>query len=109
MDWQEKAAALAGLTELAVCFREKQWRIGGPEPWYVQQRIYIKDDCVLRGVYGNGDTPQEAIEDHWKHLVTELPANQYLVICASDSERRRAVRWNGFMWQDVPEPKRDAA
>ena len=108
MDWQQKAEALASLTELAICFREKQWRIGGDEPWYVQQKIDIRDGCCLHGAYGNGYTPQEAIEDHWKRLVDDLSSDQYLVIEAA-ADKRRAVRWNGFMWQDMPEPKREAA
>lgn len=107
MDWQQKAEALAGLTELAICFREKQDRIGRPQSWYVRQTIDIKDGPCLHGAFGNGHTPQEAIENHWQRLVDELPADKYLVVRAAD--KRRAVRWNGFMWQDVPEPDREAA
>lgn len=107
MDWQQKAEALACLAELAVCFREKQWRIGGPEPWYIQQSIDIRDGGCLHGAYGNGYTPQEAIENHWRRLVDELPPDKYLVV--RNGDKRRAVRWNGFMWQDVPELDREAA
>src|SRR5579863_3939820 len=98
MDWQQKAEALAGLTELAIRFREKQWRIGGPEPWYVEQKIDICDGYTLDGAYGNGFTPQEAVENHWRRLVDELPPTKWLVV--RDGEKRHAVRWNGFMWQD---------
>lgn len=108
MDWQQKAEALAGLTELAIHFREKQWLIGGPEPWYVQQKIDIREGGCLHGAYGNGYTPQEAIENHWKRLVDDLAADQYLIV-RSSTDDRRAVRWNGFMWQDVPEAKPKAA
>jgi hypothetical protein len=108
MDWQHKAAALAGLCEFSIKFREAQWRIGGPEPWYISQGIEVANGRFLTGTYGNGYTPQEAIENHWKVLVDELPAGEWLVIRAM-SEDRRAVRWNGFMWADHPEPKRDAA
>lgn len=107
MDWQQKAEALSGLTDLAICFREKRDRIGGHEPWYVLQKIDIKDGSCLHGAYGNGATPQEAIEDHWKRLVDELPPDKYLI--ARWADKRRAVRWNGFMWQDVPEPERETA
>ena len=60
MDWQQKAEALAALCELRIKFRERQWRIGGPEPWYVEQRVEVKDGSILCGQYGNGSTPEEA-------------------------------------------------
>jgi hypothetical protein len=104
MDWQQKAEALAALTEFNIKFRERQWRIGAAEPWYVSQRIDVKETggSVLTGTYGNGSTPQEAVEDHWQRLVDGLKPTEYLVVRAGDSERR-AVRWNGFMWVDVIE------
>jgi hypothetical protein len=105
MDWQQKAEVLAGLAELSIKFREKEWRIGAAEPWYVNQGIDVGGDGLLRGTYGNGHTPQEAIENHWRLLVTELPGGSYLVTRSPTDERRR-VRWNGFMWADVPEPNR---
>lgn len=108
MDWQQKAEALASLGELSIKFRERENRIGGPDPWYVSQRIEIKDGPCLLGSYGNGYTPQEALEDHWETLTTRLKPDQYLVIRGL-SDDRKAVRWNGFMWADVHEPKRDAA
>lgn len=103
LDWQQKAAALAALAELSIKCRKAG-------DWYVSQNVEIKDNSVLRGEYGNGSTPQEAIEDHWQRLVTNLEKSPlYLVARAGGGEDRRAVRWNGFMWQDVPEPKREAA
>lgn len=108
MEWQQKAAALAALCELRIKFRPAEWRIGGPEPWYVEQQIEVKDGSILCGTYGNGFTPEEAILDHWQKLVTDLPRDQYLVVRAYRDERR-AVRWNGFMWEDVPEPSRKPA
>ena len=107
MDWQQKAEALASLTELSIKFRERENRIGSAEPWYVSQKIDIKDGGCLVGSYGNGNTPQEAIEDHWEVLTTKLNRDQYIVVRGL-SDERKAVRWNGFMWADVPEPKRDA-
>jgi hypothetical protein len=107
MDWQQKAEALAALGELSIKFREREWRIGASEPWYVQQRVEIKDGGTLCGAYGNGRTPQDAIEDHWRCLVEQL-GDRYLVVNAG-GEDRRAVRWNGFMWAAVREPEREAA
>lgn len=102
MDWQQKAAALDALAELTIKFRK-------PNDWYVSQRVDVKDNAILRGEYGNGTTPQEAVEDHWLHLVTNLEKSPLYLVAFAGDDRRRAVRWNGFMWQDVPEPKREAA
>lgn len=103
MDWQQKAEALAGLSQLSIMFRERQWRIGGPEPWYVSQQVDIHCGSVLHGAFGNGFTPQEAIENHWQRLVSDLKPDQHLIVKDSRGQKRRAVRWNGFMWEDVTE------
>lgn len=104
MDWQQKAAALDALCEIAVKFRKSG-------DWYVSQQVEIKDGSILRGDYGNGCTPEEAILDHWERL-TSIKLPLYLVgrtFFDGRVETRKAVRWNGFMWEDVPEPKREAA
>jgi hypothetical protein len=98
MDWQQKAAALSALVEIQLICRKAG-------DWYVRQEVEIKDGAILRGSYGNGTTPQEAVEDHWRQLVDEMtPTPMYLVVSAGGGQRkRRAVRWNGFMWMDVSE------
>jgi len=48
-------------------------------------------------VAGLGMTPEAAVEEVWRKCVTELPTNMYL----RTADGRR-VRWNGFMWVDVP-------
>lgn len=102
MDWQQKAEALAALADLSIKFREREWRVGGPDPWYVSQNVEVKDGSILSSVCGNGHTPEEAIEDHWKQLVDDLTSRQYLIINVGTKDRR-AVKWNGFMWQHVDE------
>ena len=98
MDWQQKAAALDALKAIEI-------RIRKPGDWYVHHGVEIKDNGLLCGDYGNGKTPEDAILDHWERLVTAIEQTpKYLVVNAM-TERRRAVRWNGYMWQDVPEPK----
>lgn len=92
MTWEEKLSALQALDS------DASVRMRGPGNWYVSWRPSVKQDCFLVGEYGNGNSPQAAVEDHWNKL-TNLPADQYLVL---DNYRgRRSVRWNGFMWQDV--------
>ncbi len=102
MDWQQKAAALDALAEIEIKIRK-------PGDWYVSQRVEIKNDCFLEGAYGNGDTPMAAIEDHWNRLVTDIECRPLYLVARAGHPNRRAVRWNGFMWQDVPEPERATA
>ena len=99
MDWQQKAAALDALAPIQVMIRE-------PGDWYINQATEIGGNGLLHGVYGNGRTPQEAIENHWS-LLTKLEPGFYIVTDATDRERRRHRRWNGFMWQDFPVQRRD--
>lgn len=94
------AAALDALAEIEVKIRK-------PGDWYVSQNVEIKDGSMLRSVCGSGSTPQEAIENHW-HDVTDDLGPRYLVVHACGNDRR-AVRWNGFMWAEVREPKAAAA
>lgn len=106
MDWEQKLQALNALSECKLVMRK-------PGDWYVDQGTSIKEHggCVLRGSYGNGRTPQEAVEQHWQEL-TELAANQYLVskdIFDGQTYNRKTVRWNGFMWDHVEEKTAAAA
>lgn len=96
MKFKQKAEALNALSEISI-------RINHYGKWYVSQRTEIKDGGILKGEYGDGDTPEEAINNHWRVLVDNLANNCYLVINATDKKLRRAVRWNGFMWQEKVE------
>lgn len=95
-DWNEKAAALASLASLAIHYRDD------PVHWYVRHEgVEIKDKRMLRTPGGFGDTPQAAIEDHWREL-TDLASHEYVVVDAYGGHRR-AVRWTGHFWKDVVE------
>ena len=105
MNWKEKMDALSSLDDdISIKYRETSF-IGEKalESWYVSQRAEIKTkgSSVLRGVSGNGETPEEAIDDHWQQL-TELKSDEYVVVHAG-SDNRQAVKWNGFMWKKVTE------
>jgi len=93
MNWQEKAAALNALAPIQILMR-------GIENWYVQQSAEVKEGAMLKGKYGNGTTPELAIEDHWNQLTDLVGREKYIVIGAM-SNRRRQVKWNGYMWKDV--------
>lgn len=104
MDWQQKAAALNALGEISIKFRK-------PGDWYVSQNVDVKDGSILCGEYGNGTTPEEAVLDHWDRL-TGVKYPKYLVgrtFFNGSVETRKVVLWNGFMWEDVSEPKREVA
>jgi len=65
--------------------------------------VEIGGDGVLTHPFGDGATPAQAIEDLWRQVVTELPAEKY--IYATDSARRCHFRWHSDRWCDAT-PKR---
>ncbi len=76
--------------------------------WYATvDGIEVKQGSFLCGDYGNGKTPEAAIDDCFR-VLTELKRGEYLVKNAY-GESRRAMRWNGFMWQEVVEEKSHAS
>lgn len=94
MDYEQKLYALNSLGECKILMRK-------PGDWYVSQSTEVKNNGMLEGRYGNGCTPQEAIVNHWERL-TELAEHEYIIIHAG-REDRKAVKWNGFMWEAVKE------
>lgn len=94
MNYEQKMAAFIALCDTSVRMRK-------PRDWYIDCDVSVKDSSVLIGMYGNGDTPEAAIENHWFQLCENLKPSQYLVTRRGD--KRHAVRWNGFMWQEVTE------
>ena len=100
MDWEQKLDALNALCGHQLIMRK-------PGNWYVEANKEAKDGSILRGAYGNGATPQEAVEDDWRQYVEELSIDQYIVIHAGRNTRRE-VRWNGYMWVDMPKPEKVA-
>jgi hypothetical protein len=93
MTWEQKLMALQVLTDTSVRMRK-------PGDWYVSAvGRDIGGDGFLRGVYGNGKTPQGAVEDDWRQLVVALPADRYVHIERSGVKKK--FRWNDFMWKEV--------
>ena len=95
MNWEQKLLALQALARVQLCMRS-------PGDWYVSTTTEIKNGSILSGRYGNGKTPEATVVNHWK-IVTTLDPREYLVINTYRKDRR-AVIWNGFMWNDVVEP-----
>lgn len=95
MDWEQKLQALNTISQCHLIMRQ-------PGNWYVSQSIDVKNNHVLEGRYGNGATPEAAVADHWQRL-TDLAPHEYIVGRSGDPGTRKAVRWNGFMWDWVEE------
>jgi hypothetical protein len=97
VNWEQKLMALKALAETHLEMRR-------PGDWYVSAPGRgVCGDGLEVGAYGNGATPQEAVEDDWKQVAEHLPLNKHIKISKSPygpGDIRR-VRWNGFMWQDL--------
>ena len=95
MDWQQKLQAMTSLVgTFNICLKMRK-----PGDWYVSvQGREILEGSILAGSYGNGSTPQEAVEDDWRKCTEDLKPHQCIVTNAYGPERRQ-VRWNGFMWE----------
>lgn len=98
MTWEEKFAAMKALVgDFAISLMMRE-----PGDWYVSVRGRdVGGDGVLVDAYGNGRTPEEAVNADWRCLVEELPPDKFIVV-QRQGEPRRHVRWNGYMWQERP-------
>lgn len=93
MSWEEKLAAIQSLTG------DASLKMRRPGNWYVNARMDLGGNGLLEGKYGNGATPEEAVENHWK-IYTMLPPDRYVVVNGNFDGNRR-LRWNGYMWREV--------
>ena len=70
--------------------------------WYIHQSgVERKEGRCLSSGCDHGRSPEEATEQHWEWITNP----EYYVVVGAMSEHRRAVKWNGFMWEDVVEEK----
>jgi hypothetical protein len=94
MTWEQKLAALQALGDCSLRMRE-------PGDWYVCDHIEIGGNGFLLSPTCGETTPEKAVETVWAQYVTNLPSDRHLVINAGAINRRH-VRWNGYMWKDLP-------
>lgn len=88
MTWEQKLEALNALCEHSLIMR-------APGDWYVSSDLTIIDECISSWDYGNGETPEEAVEDHWdKYASVAFP--MYI-----SNGTGKKYRWNKFMWKEV--------
>lgn len=92
MDWQQKLEALSCLCEPSLKMRK-------PDDWYFSASLEIGGDGMLASCYGNGGSPEEAVNDTWEQAVTHLPSDRYLVGRKYGEYTRH--RWNGYMWENA--------
>lgn len=91
--WEEKLQACQALCDCSLRMRK-------PGDWYVAQPgIGITDGQFVRGEYGDGATPQAAVESHWQVLMATL-ADEGRRLFTSEGGKRRYVKWNGHMWAE---------
>lgn len=91
MTWQQMLMAIQALGETSLKMRK-------PGDWYVSAHTSIANAGLLEGRYGNGSTPEEAVEDHWERI-TNLAPHEYVV--TSRGGERLNVKWTGFMWEHL--------
>jgi hypothetical protein len=89
LNWQQKLQALNVLTPHVLCMRK-------PGDWFVNSNLTIREGCVNIGTYGNGESPQEAVNDHWE-IYTNLEKDEQ---CISVCDGTHVV-WDTFMWKQV--------
>lgn len=96
MNWQQKALAIRSLTG-AFGF---SLNLRGEGDWYVSaSRVSRKEGGCLSSDFTSGKTPDEAVEQWWDWATDP----KYYLVTTSKEGQRRAVKWNGFMWEDVNE------
>lgn len=98
MTWEEKLAAMMALVgPFTVSLRMRT-----PGTWYVHAKGRdIGNGVVLMGKYGDGKTPEEAVNADWG-IYTNLKTGERVVIDGMTG-KRRAATWNGYMWEPFNE------
>lgn len=81
--------------------KHRQRLFAGVTPWYAgfEEETYIGGNGVLTSVYGDGETPDLAVQDLFNQLLG-LPEDLYIVtyMDSKDSERIR-VRCHWTYWE----------
>jgi len=93
MTWEEKFLAIKAICP-NVCLMSRK-----PGDWYVLARgVYRREDCVTTSGGTTGINPMHAVQLYWAWATNE---KYYLRVDYAGSSRD--LRWNGFMWEDVPQ------
>jgi hypothetical protein len=92
MNWEEKFEIMKNMTHTEICMRK-------PSDWYISSWMNIAG-----GSYGEGHTPEEAINNQW-----ELMTTRSFEISSWKHDGKEYLRWNGFLFVRISEEeyKRD--
>lgn len=106
MTTEQMVRALQALGEVGLSMTDPS--VADPARWCCHVRgVEIADGSFLTSSSGFGATPEAAIIAQWETL-TRLPANKWVAV-GGYSDQRRNLRWNGYMWADVPLPTKVGA
>ena len=100
MDFKQQVQALAALNSGSLSIHLDIYG-----SWFINIGVDIKEGeggCLRSSNGEHGATPELAVANAFTYL-TNLPKQEYLVKNSNDLDKRRAYRWNGFMWAEVYE------
>lgn len=90
MNWEQKLMAIRALDAFAGVEMRK------PGDWYVRAQMeHAEGRSCLVGHYGNGVSPEAAVEDHWGQYGDGTPLRT----------PQGWFRWNGYMWEKSERPQ----
>lgn len=67
-----------------------------PGDWYVSSDLCILDNGCIVGKYGNGQSPDEAVRNHW-----EIYSNVEYPNVVFNSDTSKKYLWNKYVWKEV--------
>lgn len=99
MTWEQKIVALSALTSGA--HGVTLW-LKAPGSWIANAtNVRVGNGATIGTRFGSGPTPEDAVENLWNEF-TDLKEQEYIVLNDTDSAKRRHLKWNGFMWAELP-------
>lgn len=106
LTWEQKLKALNNLTPTEVKFR-------APGDWYCycSGGMSICNGSICSSSYGNGATPEEAVNECFKlyseitldnfYKTKEKDKRKYIKVYGSSGDSDRYYFWDDFMWKEV--------
>lgn len=103
LTYEQKLAALKAIAPTHLEMRK-------PGDWYVcasDRAVKKTGSVMLTGAYGNGESPEAAVNDDWEHMLAA--GKDGFIVIGAGLPSRKHVRWNGFMWESLPVPEQGGA
>lgn len=94
MTWEQKVQAMQALGRVEFFMRE-------PGDWSVSIFGVSRQEGSMISSCGTTGTIEEAVDRRWLWATNQ----EFCLVINAMPDKRRAVRWNGFMWADVEEAK----